>query len=308
MTVKKITDLVHHIPDYRSFKESEELIATSTLLGVEIELEDCPLETLTESTLYWHVGYDDSLRGDNAVEVRFTSPLGSFDTVKALRELENFIITSDITPIISYRTSTHIHIDIRTLNTKQLLNFILLVIFMEPVLFNYCRQYRSISPFSLPITTKQQSINTTINRSSTYTEPETNIIKSILKYFIDSVRYAGINFASISKFGSVEFRMLEGCYKVDKLLPWINILLSLYEKSIAYDSPKAMIADIHKYGFDKFSKHVLPEDYDLSLTCELRGQMKEGLLICKELLHATELNLVEWDILKLVNKLNSEEN
>jgi hypothetical protein len=47
-----------------------------------------------------------------------------------------------------------------------------------------------------------------------------------------TTKYDGLNLFSISKKGTVEFRMHPGCYDTTRLLEWINILLSLKKYAV----------------------------------------------------------------------------
>jgi len=296
-----VVNLTSHQADPRSFKTSTELVPSDVLLGIEIELENCPIKELSDTSIYWAFTYDDSLRGDDAVEARFSLPLGTFDTIKALTELENYIISNDLTPIISYRTSTHVHVDVRSLDTNKLTNFILLSLFMEPVLFAYCRKYRSLSPFSLPITDKQEVIHN-IRTNIQSKDLSFNVSYEMMQKFSDGYRYAGINFAALRKFGSIEYRMLQGCYSTVKLKAWINILISIYETAIAYEDPKDILKDIHKFGLESFVKRVLPDNTVIDFNYKLRSNMKEALLLVRELTHPTEIQMAEWDVFKILSE------
>lgn len=191
-------------------------------VGLEIELEgiyDYPIY----AERYWEVVGDNSLR-DSGVEFRFKEPLADKDIVKAVIGLESAIRNSEITPQLSYRTSIHVHIDVRELGTEERLKFALLYLIFEKALFRL-HGNRKNNYYCVPYYLSDGEM-TLISHYVSYLNGK------IDRYGLDSrlhhcCKYAAMNLKTSTTIGTFEFRHMEGTYDSNKILRWINILLCM---------------------------------------------------------------------------------
>jgi len=237
---RKIGDVFKTGYDNRSFTEGKDLVDPSTFVGVEVEFEgvDYPVNfPAINNSPFWTAKHDDSLRG-KSVEILFAYPLFGRDIETALHELEQDIVTGK-KPCHSARTSTHVHIDINKLTAHELYRFILLSITLERVLYKYAGKGREKSVFCVPFYKADKNVH----YLSAFLKGEDDIGALRGSVLSDTYRYAGINLHAILKYGTLEFRMLKEEWRYEKLVFWINVLLSIRKYAINMDSS---MVDLHK--------------------------------------------------------------
>lgn len=245
-TDKFISDLGHN-KDVRAVKGHTDLV-DNTLIGVEVELENMLLDDGIISD-YWKVVADGSLK-NNGHEFVFNQPLGGEDAVTALSELQDFIMDNGYQPDISERTSVHVHIDIRDLNLEQYKNFIGLYLVFETSLFHYCGKGRDGNCFSVP----WSKLDSTV---FAFADARTNGKMYNMIGNLERNKYTSINLGSTGRFGSIEFRGHGGEWRKEKLLIWINLLLSL-KKYILYNEINwdELLPHISRIGSIPFTDNV----------------------------------------------------
>lgn len=208
----------------RDFSSPHPEVVSSTSVGVEVELEDVWFthDKVLRDLNYWHFHKEGSLRGQSA-ELVFYQPLANNLIVHALRELESFVRV----PRLSGRCSVHVHVDCRDLELDELWSIILVSLVCEPVLYSYCKGRRG-NLFCLP---SETSYVTLLEMASSYVrlravhmDPFPKLRLALLRW----PKYTGINFGALAKYGTIEYRMHGGTYKKNRILDWINILLSMH--------------------------------------------------------------------------------
>lgn len=190
-----------------------ESIEHTHLCGVEVELvgiADYPV------LVYWDAKRDGSIRGAGAMELTFTTPLGGADIESALEELASFVSTQPRAGV-NYSCSTHVHLDVRDLTPQELARLIVCYLVFERGLYRLAGEGRSLSPFCAPL----YSINNFVYDVSSGAGEEW------VSRTVNFGRYAGLNLAAIERFGSLEFRHLEGTLDTQRIKEWINLAGSL---------------------------------------------------------------------------------
>lgn len=191
-------------------------------IGIEVELEfngNKPHAIAgPDSLIYWDIKRDGSLK--NGVEFVVKTPLFSSSIVRALAELNATLIKQNTKPILSERTSVHIHIDARDMSKEQISNFILLYLVFERVLFKYCGEDRADNVFCLSAMKSDALINTL----ALFFNADNSLAADLSSSY---ERYASLNLASLARFGSIEIRSHKGSHNAKQIISWINILLSL---------------------------------------------------------------------------------
>ena len=118
-------------PDKRTYNPNDLLILNRRDIGIEIELEGW--RGNDTSPPYWTLVNDGSLR--NGVEL-VSSVIRGDDVIKALDEAQKFCVRNGA--IFSDRCSVHIHLDVRHLDTQELLRIVSTYIIFEKFFFDEC--------------------------------------------------------------------------------------------------------------------------------------------------------------------------
>lgn len=302
--MNNIGNIFRHEVDPRSHLPSYKLLDTNVFIGVEIELEDItiPSNFKLKKHPFWSVTYDDSLRGDS-VELRVKYPLKGIDLVHALQVLTESVAKLKEPPNVSDRTSTHIHIDARYLTTTQLYNWIVLCVILEKMLYKYVGTKRAKSIFCVPFYKAAGSLNT-INILIEATDND-NIYYSLIDNFNENFRYSGINLNALFKFGSIEFRMLDGEWRKDKLLLWINILLAIRTYAINLKVPiENLIEDLLYKDTIGIIENIFGDIYEVLEYPDIKYDIICGCRIANDVVKANINSQISWDVVQL-DKINS---
>ena len=116
-------------------------------VGLEVELEDVRFNKINEKL--WEVTEDGSLRGAYSYEFRFQEPLTGERALAAVDDLVTNVRLSNRS--INSRTSLHIHVDIRNMNPRQLIEMYSWYSMFEYLFYNYYAKDRVKSNFAVPI-------------------------------------------------------------------------------------------------------------------------------------------------------------
>lgn len=186
-------------------------------VGVEIEMENrarfVPSDVFDK---YWRREEDGSLR-NGGMEVVFRNPYKGKDVVEALTAAEKATAKC----IFSFRCGLHVHIDCRDLTSAQLRSFVMLYVLFEPVIMPLCGDGREESNFCVPVGYNTGLLDALGSRAS---------IQSIAGRGRDDFgRYSALNLQAFLRYGSLEFRAMQGTGNAQEILDWINILLCLKE-------------------------------------------------------------------------------
>lgn len=208
------------------------------LIGLEIEAEGKNLFTSPFS--YWACHQDGSLRpteeGHPPQEYVLKKPLNLPEVEKALAYLDRKLKESGSEIRMSSRTSVHVHVNCQGMTVKELYCFILLYLIFEEVLVDWAGPERAGNLFCLRAKDSDYYIQML----------EDPLKKKNFKLWKEELRYSACNIASVSKFGSLEFRALRGTVDTKMIMTWVEILNHLREESFSYDNPIEM--------FDKFTR------------------------------------------------------
>lgn len=213
-------------------------------VGIEVEVEG---DALPVHVIGWNKLDDGSLRGESCEYVLkkpctrdkvklYTNRIG-----KAYKDAGSVIHNSD-------RTSVHIHINIQELSLTQLYNFILLFLILEEPLVNFCGKNRVNNLFCLR-SLDAEGLLTVLEDCATL-----NTISNIRGA---NVRYASVNIAAVFKFGSLEFRSLNGTNDMERIQKWVEILLKLKDAAIKYPDPIAIVEQFSIKGTDLWVREIM---------------------------------------------------
>jgi len=209
----------------------------TALFGVEVELENVP--GLDRERQYpmrtfglgkyeddWRVTYDGTLRNggvefvSNGVQAQKALRSSLHKMMKDLKEYCNFDK--------SFRTSTHIHIDIRDLNRIQLMVFILKLVSIEDELFELAGKGREKSPFAVRCDNAATLIPTVYKALKNRRTP----VRMNADFQIPAdMKYSSINVEAIRKMGSVELRHFHPITTGKVFVDVTNHILACYHQA-----------------------------------------------------------------------------
>ncbi len=222
-------------------------------VGIEIEVEGTNLPTDMSRT-GWSIHRDGSLRGESA-EYVFTRPLQPDRAVKVLDKFRDKIAQATELSM-SYRTSVHVHVNVRDMSFNHIYNMILLYTLYEDMFGRMAGDHRMGNLFCLrmkdakgymDILRRAAQRNTFINLGSA------------------NLRYSACNPVSMFNHGTLEFRAMRGTTDVDVIKPWMFLLLQLREAAQSFHNPTALVDTLNSmsavdFTYLVFNSHPFPYD------------------------------------------------
>lgn len=204
------------------------------LIGVEVEIENQEPEQVDG----WEVKPDNSLR--NGVEFVLGKPKSCQNLLLHLQRLRTKV--ADTAGKFSWRTSIHIHMDIRDLTTKQLSNLIYTYVLMEDVLFAMVNPVRKASPFCMPVSSSRHNLDVFGNIAKVLRAWELG--NDVPRPNFNGLnKYTAMNLLPMRELGSVEFRHMHGTL-TNELDEWINALLRLKEFAVTTDFDDSRLLEL----------------------------------------------------------------
>jgi len=186
-------------------------------LGVEVEIEG---ENLLVKNPFWLAKNDGSLRG--GVEFILHHPLSLQESKEVIHSLKEELRKNKAIISFSFRTSIHVHVNILELTKEELVSFLYLSHILEDALVNYSGEERTGNRFCLR----------TKDAEDKFFQLKSFITAPPIKPFNEGLsKYTAINLASIANYGSIEFRSMRGTLDEEVLFPWLDVLISLRDKS-----------------------------------------------------------------------------
>lgn len=218
------------------------------LFGYELEVEGGNLPVRVDG---WEGVKDGSLRGES-MEYVLNTPSSLEEITKAFDVLVSKLTKPATKLSFSYRTSTHVHVNMLQFTKQQIQSFFYLAHLVEDVLVNYCAPIRKGNRFCL----RTKDAEYKIDAFKTWLEK-----RGFPALFQDQLKYSAINIATLSQYGSIEFRSLHGTVDKDVVGSWLNVLKNIHD--IASIVPiKEMEAIVKKSPMDILNvvfKEYLPK-------------------------------------------------
>lgn len=264
------------------------LLATSDKIGVEIETENAGY--LTETFLssedprrqYWSDKDDGSLRG-GGVEFVFNHPTGGSCAVDAIEFFHELCegLPHHQRPSMSVRTSVHVHLDMRDTTSHQALRLLALYSIFEKVIFKSFARERINGHFAIPF-------NDCVNLTPSY-----HMLYQGWNEFLqwqdspDVGRYSAVNLCALSRFGSLEFRHHGGTWDKERLLLWINLILSLkrasqreidFASEFFFASQHGFQNHLFQFFRDDVAQHIIKFYEDNSSMLQFHRDMVRGIV------------------------------
>lgn len=282
-------------------------------VGIEIEMEGERLPV--RPPVGWSATRDGSLRGES-LEYVLTKPVTRANVVGRLTTLWDFFAECHSTLAPSDRCGVHVHINCQNFTFKQVMNFGFLYLVLEDLLVKWCGEDREGNLFALRAKDAEYLVQALVDAQQvgSFADLQSNLF-----------RYASINFSSLGKYGSVEFRPLRTPDKPARIATWAEMLLAIKDASQVFESPKNIIEGLSGQGSENFVIEVLKDNaqkvlcqdtnklvmqsvrrlqdiayYDVVYSAkEARRKLLEDRLVRnkadREKLQALGLSLADWD-------------
>ena len=242
------TKPIDHIPIQRDARDCADSF------GVEVEVEGRNLINIPMSVAtLWNVHDDNSLRklkpNDQAVEYVCRRPFNMEGVRDAVVQLFAYLNQPGVTVYNSYRTSVHVHLNFAMEKFRTIYNFMTLALILDELFVSQCGDHRVGNNFCLRA--KDALGQVMMLKDS---------IQSGNNFFQlggQQERYSSINFTSLTKFGSIEFRSLECTTHEGRLMHWIGTLDYLKQHAKTYTNPVEIIQQFSQRGPKEFLKQTL---------------------------------------------------
>jgi hypothetical protein len=257
------------------------------VFGIEVELEgkkivECPQEVKD----YWAQHPDGSLRafapGDQAIEYVSRVPYDLKTTEKAVSLLFNFLNKKPCQVYESYRTSIHIHVNFGMETFRTIYNFMTLALLLDELFVSQNGDHRIGNNFCLRAKDAMGQVVALI--------ASVNNGKNFF-HITANERYSSINFASLMKFGSIEFRSLECTTHQGRLMHWIGTLNRLKQKAKTFKNPTEIIQLFSQKGPRAFLTEILgPYAMKYINVRDMDQMLHNGMRIAQELAYCSAWN------------------
>jgi len=257
--------------------------------GIEIELEGLNIRTEKPNVRkLWGMHEDGSLRAQIAgraggvgqtCEYVSITPLTEEQALESLKTLFDFLTSPDVTVFPSYRTSIHVHVNCARETWRTIYNYITLAIIFDELFVSQSGEHRIGNNFCLRFVDAEA--------------PVEELAKSIAQYgnlkgVPQHMRYSSTNFASLYKFGTVEFRSMECHTDFERVKKWIKTLQKLKESAREFRTPQDIINLFSQYNETEFGVHILGKDFTQFVeTPDYKKMLRRGMRLAQDFAYAS---------------------
>lgn len=188
---------------------SADVIDSDLAVGIEVEVESFTVNRNPNGGV-WILKGDGSLR-NNGVEF-ITVPIAARYAPAALDDLLGHSLSKDC--CFSPRTSIHIHVDMQSFETHQVMDTVLLYTLLESLFYKYTGRGRIKNIYCVPV------FDTAMLKGQA--------VRSHLGVTTDQwSKYAGLNLLRLKDLGTMEFRHMHGTFDAHKVSIWIRLIIKL---------------------------------------------------------------------------------
>lgn len=218
-------------------------------VGIEIEIEGKRRFPVAISD-YWRAEADGSLRGYSMEYVmRQPAPIGKVGEM--LDILKKEIEAAKSLPVYSERAGVHVHVNVQQLTMNQVFCMALTYYCLEHALVKFCGENREGNHFCLRL--EDADYVADVLYSAMY-HKELGYLNT------EDIRYSSLNFCSLFKYGSLEFRSMETQPDFSKIEDWAKILIALRDWAIAIGDATKIPFEISAHGPTGWARGMLGDD------------------------------------------------
>ena len=258
--------------------------------GVEVELEGNNIVDRNGLlNMYWAAHNDGSLRvrnlGDEAIEYVFRAPLSKAETEAALKMLCAFLNMPNRKVYESYRTSIHVHVNCLQETLGTILNYITIATILDELLVSQNGEHRIGNNFCLRMRDAEGVLRDLIGSLEAHGH---------IHGIHGNERYSSVNLASLTKFGTIEFRSLECTTDYDRIMHWVNTLQAMKEAARGYRDPTKVIEEFSMMGPERFLRKVLGPYADRYVNVpDLQRILYNGMRLAQDVAYVADWELKE---------------
>lgn len=202
-----------------------EKVTDKFIAGVELEIEDIRSLGINMDNIGWSVTEDGSLR-NNGREL-ISGPFSYDKLVSDFKTIHGAMKHSSPSQAFSDRTSIHVHVNCLDLNQEQVKSIVLWYALFEPVFFAMCSPHRANNIHCVPL---DQTVLCENYRR--------NIPIMVQKWS----KYTALNLLPLGKYGTIEFRHMEGHDDSAKFAWWLKTLENLWAYGKSHILNKGFLA------------------------------------------------------------------
>lgn len=223
-------------------------------VGIEVEVEAKKFLPSIE-TKPWTSKPETSLRGYGMEYITAAPILCDSDKTDALKMLSEVLhdpkyqVNHD-----SPRTSVHVHVNVLGYTPTQVYTAACAYWLLENPLMEWCGPTRVGNKFCLRLKDAEGILGICRADATQQCSP--------FRYLrADACKYGGLNLNAVSRFGSLEFRGMRGCYDYKTMDLWSTAMYELVTKAVEhYESPSALMDYYYRHGpYRLASKLLHPE-------------------------------------------------
>lgn len=244
-------------------------------VGIELEYEGAKVNRvrIPDLSSYWHMDMDHSLRLGGLEFV--SSPLAPSSIQPALRALEPQLAACGAS--VTKRCGMHGHLNVSDLNFMQLWQIATMYTLVEPFIFKNYADGREDSHFCVPMWAnsalqhKAYKDATLLYRGVSTGKSKVKAVHPFLSAPIDlegildeagplvtngkvpleimkNAKYSSMNFTSLSKFGTLEFRMARSTLDMAEVSRFCRLLFRLRREALRFSSAENILDKFDREG------------------------------------------------------------
>lgn len=247
-------------------------------VGLEFEAEGQGMRIV--DTDNWRTERDGSLRGiypEECAEFVLAKPIAISEVGNTMDELLKELNQAKFN--FSFRTSSHVHVNVQELTEDEMLAFLYLVLIFEKPLTGFCGESRQGNRFCLRL-----------SDADGYADTLESMFKRC-KYTMqrldgNAIRYAAVNIHSLKKYGSIEFRGMRGNLDKNVMIPWCETLVHLRDYAKKLGSPIEVYNKYIATPIDLFAKESLGKHFELFNSADNVRDIEQSFSLTIDLPHA----------------------
>jgi hypothetical protein len=221
-------------------------------IGIEIEVEanDQPSLNTTDNS-WWSTTSDSSLWNEGR-EYIYRIPFNRKEVAPSLEYIQRRFQENYCHIDYTIRAGTHVHVNMQRYTMKQMMIFTMCYFTVENLLTDFCGEDRVGNLFCLRLQDAENlrdQIVGALQGQSYYDMFQEN-----------EVKYAACNFASLWRFGTVEFRAMGTYPNFERIQDWVNILLNIKDQSLGYENMLDIIEDFSYLGPRGFAEKIIGKE------------------------------------------------
>lgn len=230
--------------------------------GIEIEVEGMNLPAGDDMRRYpqkfnehWNIDKDGSLKAMEAWEYIMPKPKNLEGVKKALDNMIGEFEQRNTVMHESVKAGVHVHMNVQDWDVKRLFTFACVYFILESILVKWCGPFREGNLFCLRGTRDAENV--------LFQLQEAVAARNLRLLNNDEFRYCSLNFCSLFKYGSLEFRSMRSTRDFDAIFTWVSIIDELARTSEVFRSPVDAIVSMSGDGEQAFLKRMLPSFADI---------------------------------------------